>query len=149
MPTIRTGRAGDSRWMPRPLAWRTSSQRSRNRAASLTVQLQRQPRKSARRWLETTARRLYARQNRFSNTEDGAAWLGASYGDKNFMRPVKVRRSQDSCLHASTGKAQAYCSLSKSGFLSWHWHFENGVQGKRGQSSIGLAWFAFDFACQL
>lgn len=45
------------------------------------------------------------------------------------MRPVKVRRSQDLCLHASTGKAQAYCSLSKSGVLNWHWHLRTAFRG--------------------
>lgn len=59
------------------------------------------------------------------------------------MRPVKVRRSQDSCLHASTGRAQAYCSLEQEWFSDLA--FENGVQGQREQSSIGLAWFAFLF----
>lgn len=49
------------------------------------------------------------------------AWLGGLYGSKNVTEAlqgsVRVRRLQESCLHASTGKAQAY-SLSTSGFLT-------------------------------
>lgn len=62
------------------------------------------------------------------------------------MRPFRVRRSQESCLYASTGKAQAYCSLEQEWLSDLALAFENGVQGIREQSSIGLAWFAFVFA---
>lgn len=152
MPTIRTGRAGGSRWMPRPPAWRPSCQRFRSRAESLTVRprQQRQHETSARTWLWMTASRPCAWKNRsFNNryavrwTLAHAAWPGASHGAKKVMRAIMVPRSQDSCFHASTGKAQACCSLEQEWFSDLALAFENGVQGKRELSSIGLAWLAF------
>jgi len=67
-----------------------------------------------------TATRLCAWKNRSFNTavwQDGPWHIRRVWehltGTRKFMRPVRVRLLQESCLHASTGKAQAYCSLEQ------------------------------------